>query len=145
MALSVQVFQAALEELPATTEILAAQQNHAAAFRQYMSGLTTVPPLLPVTHIAAEAAMIASLTGQHLPPPAGVQAINAGYLTYVGVLLAALAAQTWAVSVPPNPAGPIDLEALSGSFTIEDYVTYVHDWVTAIRGSVPPAPPVPWA
>lgn len=137
-------FSQALQDLPATTNILEAQLNHAAAFRRYMEGLSTVPPVLPAAHTLAEAAMVVALTGQHLPPPTGIAAINAGYYAYVTTILASLAAQAWIVTVPPLPPGPISLGALSGSFTIEDYADLVHAWVTGVKGSVPPTVPAPW-
>lgn len=144
MVLLADNFVQALRSLPATTDVLAAQQNHAAAFRSYMEGLTTAPAVLPVAHDLAEAAMTAALTGQHLPPPTGISAINAGYYAYVTTILASLATQAWIVTIPPLPPGPIDLDSLSGSFTVEDYADVVHRWVTAVQGSLPPAPPVAW-
>lgn len=137
-------FVQALRSLPATTDVLAAQRNHAAAFRSYMEGLTTAPAVLPPAHALAETAMVVALTGQHLPPPTGISALNAGYYAYVTTVLATLATQAWIVTIPPLPPGPINLSSLSGSFTIEDYADLVHRWVTAVQGSLPPAPPVAW-
>lgn len=144
MVLLADNFAQALRNLPATTNALAAQQNHAAAFRSYMSGLTTVPPVNPAAHGLAEAAMSAALVGQNLPPPFGISAINAGYYAYVTTILATLATQAWIVSIPPLPPGPITASAFSGGASIEDYANLVHGWVTAVSGSLPPAPPTPW-
>jgi hypothetical protein len=144
MVLQASTFSSALRALTPTTDAVAAQRNHAAAFRAYMEGLVTVPPVAPTAHVLAESAMTAALSGQHLPPPVGITAINAGYYTYVTTVLAALATQAWIVAVPPLPPGPIDLARLGDDFTIDDYADLVHNWVTSIQGSVPPTLPAFW-
>jgi hypothetical protein len=147
MPLEASVLSSALLALPPTTDSAAARRNHAAAFRTYMNGLVTVPPVLPIAHDAAEAAMAAALVGQELLPPSSIAAINAGYLAYVATILAALAASPgapWIVAVPPSPQGPISPGVETSNITADSFADLVHFWVTQIRGSVPPVPPTNW-
>ena len=137
------VFSTELDTLAPTIDVDVARQRHAQAFRRYMEGLVTVPVLLPAYHDAAEGAMTAALVGQHLAPPTGINAINAGYLAYVSALIAALAASGWVVSVPPLPPGPI-LAPLPVGYGTSAYALLVHTWVTKISGSVPPTVPSLW-
>ena len=121
-----------------------AARKHAAAFATYMRLLTTVPPVLPVAHDAAQAVMETALLGQALPPPAGIAVINAAYLGYVTAIGLALASSGYVVAVPPTPPGPILVPPPPGSGALA-YATIVHAWVIKISGSIPPAPPAPWA
>lgn len=118
--------------------------KHAAAFSTYMRLLTTVPPVLPPVHDAAQAVMQTALVGQALPAPASAPVINAAYLGYTAAISAALALSGYVTAVPGLAPGPILVPPPPGSGSLA-YAAIVHAWVIKITGSVPPAPPAPWA
>lgn len=116
---------------------------HAAAFSTFMSGLVLPTAIPPGTHDTARAAMETALLGQDAVPPAGIAVINAAYLAYLGVIIAAVAPSGYVVATPPVPPGPIvaPVPPSSGSLA---YATIVQLWCVAVTGSIPPAPPTPW-
>lgn len=126
------------------TNAVDAAIKHAAAFREFMTGLVTVPPVLMTTHLLAESVMAATLAGQALPPPAGIAAVNAGYTAYAATVIAALAASGYAVVTPPTPPGPITTPPPPGLGSLA-YAAIVFAWLVRITGSVPPLPAAPWA
>lgn len=147
MPLIPSIFASNLQSLPATTDNLSAQQAHAAAFKQYMLGLVTVPLVLPAAHDAAEVAMAAALAGQNLPPPTGAQAINNGYTTYVLTIVAALVAQTggtWVLTTPPVLPGPLVSAVYPPNFGVEAYAQLVHQWLSLVAGGTPLTGPAFW-
>jgi hypothetical protein len=145
MPLIADTFERALLDIEGSTNVTIAQMRHASAFQEYMEGLVTLPLVPSFVHEQAATAMSSALAGQHLAPPAGIVAINAGYLAYVGVVLAYLATLGWIPSIPPIPTGPIDVASVTAGLTSTEYVARVHGWVTAISGSIPPVAPVRWS
>ena len=132
----------ALTTFGTTNDVADARARHAAAFREYMSGLVITPPAVPAQHDAAKLAMESALVGQEQPAPVGLAAVNAGYLAYVTTLIASFGG-TWIPAIPPLPPGPFPAAPPIG-FGASAYAQQVHNWVARISGGPPTSPPTNW-